>query len=204
MRLPIAGLWLGAAVAVLGTFAAAAPEEELRGPGAFAGVAGEAERSAALFTEMGKVLQHPRCLNCHPRGDTPLQGDAMTPHEPPVRRGEGGLGVAGMRCVTCHGAENVPYPGRPGSIPGHEPWHLAPASMAWSGRSLGEICAQLKDPALNGERTLEEIHAHLAEDGLVGWAWHPGAGRAPAPGSQDRLGRLTRAWIDTGAHCPAD
>jgi hypothetical protein len=24
------------------------------------------ESSIALFTEAGKVLQHPRCLNCHP------------------------------------------------------------------------------------------------------------------------------------------
>ena len=26
-----------------------------------------AARSVALFTEMGKVIQSPRCLNCHPR-----------------------------------------------------------------------------------------------------------------------------------------
>ena len=26
------------------------------------------------------VLQHPRCMNCHPLGDAPLQGDASVPH----------------------------------------------------------------------------------------------------------------------------
>lgn len=205
MRVPVPALFFGATAAVLATLAVAAGSEEgLRGPDAFSGVADETTRSAALFTEMGKVLQHPRCLNCHPSGDTPLQGDAMTPHTPPVQRGEDGLGVAGMRCFTCHGAENVAFLGRPGSIPGHESWHLAPRSMAWVGRSLAEICAQIKDPARNGERSLEEIHAHLAEDGLVGWGWHPGDGRTPAPGTQERLGQLTRAWIDSGAHCPAE
>ena len=28
-----------------------------------------------LFTELGKVLTHPRCVNCHPAGDRPRQGD---------------------------------------------------------------------------------------------------------------------------------
>ncbi len=43
-------------------------------------------RSAALFVEMGKVIQSPRCLNCHPRTDSPTQGDAMVVHNPPVTR----------------------------------------------------------------------------------------------------------------------
>jgi hypothetical protein len=43
----------------------------------------------------------------------------------------------------------------------------------------------------------------MAEDGLVGWGWQPGPGRTPAPGSQKELGELVKAWIDTGAHCPA-
>lgn len=79
---------------------------------------------------------------------------------------------------------------------------LAPREQAWEGKSLGEICRQLKDPARNGERTLAELHEHMAEDGLVGWGWHPGEGRAPAPGSQEQLGILVKAWIDSGAACP--
>ena len=31
------------------------------------------------------VLQHPRCMNCHPLGDAPLQGDASAPHAQNVR-----------------------------------------------------------------------------------------------------------------------
>src|SRR4026207_2223905 len=44
-------------------------------------------RSIALFREAGKVLQSPRCLNCHPVGERPTQTDRMTPHMPLVVRG---------------------------------------------------------------------------------------------------------------------
>jgi hypothetical protein len=43
----------------------------------------------------------------------------------------------------------------------------------------------------------------MAQDDLVGWGWNPGRGRAPAPGDQATFGGLIRAWIDTGAACPA-
>lgn len=188
----------------LAALAGAAAHAELRGPGDFAGIADERARAVALFEEMGQVLQHPRCVNCHPAGDRPLQGEAMVPHQPPVVRGDGGMGVPGMFCTTCHGAENVAFVGAEGSIPGHEVWFLAPIEMAWEGRSLGEICAQIKDPARNGGKTLAELHEHNAHDGLVGWGWHPGEGREPAPGDQETFGALTQAWIDAGAHCPEE
>ena len=70
-------------------------------------------------------------------------------------------------------------------------------------QSAAEICAQLKDPERNGGRSMAELHEHNAEDGLVGWGWHPGEGREPAPGSQEIFGELTKAWIDTGSACPA-
>ena len=38
-------------------------QDSLSGPEAFANIADETERSAAIFEEMGKVLTHPRCLN---------------------------------------------------------------------------------------------------------------------------------------------
>jgi hypothetical protein len=67
---------------------------------------------------------------------------------------------------------------------------------------MGEICRQLKDPQRNGGRTLALLHEHLAKDELVGWGWHPGSGRDPVPGTQQRLGELIQAWIDSGAECP--
>ncbi len=174
----------------------------LAGPEQFAAIADDRQRAVQLFEEMGKVLQHPRCVNCHPKGERPLQGDGMVLHQPPVYRGVGGMGLAGMRCNTCHGQENVAYATAEGSIPGHQVWHLAPASMGWEDKSLGEICVQIKDKERNGGKTLAELQAHNAKDGLVGWGWHPGEGREPAPGDQATFGALTKAWIEAGAHCP--
>jgi len=184
--------------------AASGPTEVkgLKTPAAFAAIADEGERSAALFSEMFKVISHPRCMNCHPRGDTPMQGDAMATHMPPVARGPAGFGVPGMECNACHGATNVAYVGADGSIPGHEPWMLAPVSMGWIGLSQGEICVQLKDETRNGGRDLDALLEHHAEDGLVGWGWAPGEGREPAPGDQETFGALTAAWIEAGAACP--
>jgi hypothetical protein len=58
------------------------------------------------------------------------------------------------------------------------------------------------DPARNGDRSLQQILAHMSTDSLVGWAWSPGFGREPAPGTQLELGALLEAWIKTGAMCP--
>jgi hypothetical protein len=74
--------------------------------------------------------------------------------------------------------------------------------MAWEGKSMGEICRQIKDPERNGGRSLELLYEHLAKDDLVAWAWRPGAGRDPVPGTQAQLGELIQVWIDTGAACP--
>jgi hypothetical protein len=67
----------------------------LRDPAAFAAIADQAARSRALFTEAAKVITSPRCVNCHPAGDRPTQGNDMHVHMPPVTRGDAGLGVPG-------------------------------------------------------------------------------------------------------------
>lgn len=182
---------------------ASAPQT-LKPVSAFAAISDTRARSQALFVEAGKVIQHPRCLNCHPADRTPTQGMMMKAHNPPMRAGEAGHGVPGLPCLSCHHAKNVPAMGETiRSVPGDPKWALAPQEMAWQGRSLGQICAQIKDPARNGGKTLAELHHHMAEDHLVGWGWNPGAGREPAPGDQKRFGELIKAWIDTGAACPA-
>jgi hypothetical protein len=186
-------------MSILGVCAVSAAEsDELATPESFAGIAETPARSAALFTELGKVLTHPRCVNCHPAGDRPLQGEAGRLHQPPVARGADGHGLPAMRCSICHQQANFD----PARVPGHPEWHLAPREMAWEGRTLAEICAQLKDPARNGGRSLDLLHEHMAHDELVAWGWEPGAGREPAPGSQAQFGEIVRAWIDTGAECP--
>lgn len=157
--------------------------------------------SVAAFNEIAKVLTSPRCINCHPSGDRPTQGDKMQPHQPPVFRGAGGKGAVGMRCTTCHGAQNYAFV-EGGSIPGVDNWHLAPESMAWQGKSLHEICKQIKDPARNGGKSLAQIIEHHEKDPAVLWAWNPGADRAPAPGTHEEFVKWTRKWVETGAHCP--
>ncbi|WP_157089356.1 Isoquinoline 1-oxidoreductase subunit [Oceanibaculum pacificum] len=186
-----------------GSAAAALQNSELRPASAFAGIADPRQRSVALFEESGKVLQHPRCVNCHPVGDRPRQGDMMQLHQPLVVRGADGHGAPGMKCSTCHGAANFDPPGIGAGVPGDPHWHLAPASMAWEGKSLGQICQQIKDPARNGGKDMAALIKHMAEDSLVGWAWNPGKGRTPAPGTQDSFAELIEAWAANGAHCPA-
>lgn len=202
IRVPKAttGLALAAGMSVTLYAAAQTPEgSALRPVSAFAGIADREARSVALFEEAGKVIQHPRCVNCHPRTDRPNQTDKGTPHQPLVVRGEDGHGAVGMRCETCHQAANFD----PARIPGNPHWALAPAEMAWEGKSLGQICQQIKDPARNGGKDLAAIVHHMAEDSLVGWGWNPGAGRTPVPGTQAQFGALIAEWVETGAACPA-
>jgi len=186
-----------AAIALSVVAARAQAARTLRAPSAFAGIRDPASRAAALFSEAGRVLQHPRCLNCHPDGDRPSQGDGF-PHQPAVQRGPDGLGVTAMRCATCHQASNFDA----GRVPGNPKWRLAPIEMAWQKRTLGQICEQIKDPARNGGHTLAQMVEHMAKDELVGWAWKPGADREPAPGTQTTFGALVKAWADAGAACP--
>lgn len=199
-----AGAVVGVA-AVCGAVAVAAPEPRpavatrLQPLTAFTSIQDKRARSLALFAEVGKVLQHPRCLNCHPATERPTQTERMTPHMPMVVRGDGGIGATGMRCMTCHGQANYEVSG----VPGHPQWHLAPPEMAWQGKTLGQICLQLKDPERNGGKTMPEMIEHMTHDGLVGWGWNPGGKRAPAPGTQAEFGALFKAWADSGAVCPA-
>lgn len=179
-------------------FSTAADNASLRSTESFASIKDSAERSRALFTEAGRVITHPRCLNCHPASDTPTQGDDMHRHSPPVSRGDGGFGVVAMRCNTCHQVENFEASG----VPGNPGWLLAPITQAWQQRTLGQICEQIKDTKRNGGKTLAQIQEHMAHDPLVGWGWNPGGKRTPVPGTQEEFGKLIAAWIETGAVCP--
>lgn len=169
----------------------------LRSPSSFSTIADRAARSRAIFEEAGRVLGHPRCLNCHPADDAPRQrGGEM--HEPPVARGPGDRGLPALECTSCHQSEN----GVLNRVPGAPTWHVAPRAMAWRDRSLAQICEQLKDPKRNGGRTLAQVVEHAAQDRLVAWGWAPGADREPAPGTQAAFGALMAAWVESGAACP--
>jgi hypothetical protein len=185
-------------IATAATDAVSDQSDSLASPESFASIADTAARSAAIFTELGKVLTHPRCVNCHPAGDRPRQGDMARLHQPPVERGADGHGLPAMRCSICHQQANFDAAG----VPGNPIWQLAPREMAWEGKTLAEICAQIKDPARNGNRSVDALIEHIGEDHLVGWAWAPGYGRQPPPGTQKQAGALVEAWVKTGAECP--
>jgi hypothetical protein len=172
--------------------------QSLRPVADFTSITDTDARSAALFIEAGRVVQSPRCQNCHPRGDSPTQTDAMRPHWPAVVRGPDGGGEPTLRCSTCHHSANF----EPAGVPGNPKWRLAPTQMAWQGRTLGDICRQIQNPAHGGMPPDQLLH-HMTQDELVGWAWNPGGRREPAPGTQAAFGELIKAWLDTGAKCPA-
>lgn len=173
---------------------------ELRAPADFRGIADDDERSRALFLEATRVMFHPRCANCHPAGDVPLQGDFGRFHDPPVVRGPDDHGAPGLECTSCHQDRNLEL----ARVPGAPKWALAPRVMAWVGRSPHALCEQLKDPKRNGQKDLGQIVEHSSHDELVAWGWDPGHGRVPAPGTQPQFGALMAAWVESGAACPRE
>jgi hypothetical protein len=161
-----------------------------------------AEESAAAFLEAYKVFMHPRCMNCHPKGDAPLQGDDSHPHLQLVKRGPDGKGKYAMKCGTCHQDHNLPGENMP---PGNPNWHLLTPEMpmVFEGKTPRELALQMVDPKQNGGKSLEQLFHHVAEDSLVLWGWDPGEGRTKPPLTHEEFTKVMRTWIDGGAVAPA-
>ena len=68
----------------------------------------DSAESAKAFLKVYKVLMSPRCMNCHPAGDSPLQGDDSHIHTMDVVRGPDGKGMYATKCSNCHQPTNVP------------------------------------------------------------------------------------------------
>ncbi len=141
----------------------------------------DAEASRAAFLQVYKVFTSPRCQNCHPAGDAPLQGDDSHIHMQNVKRGRDGHGVYGMRCDTCHQSTNLPGAHMP---PGNPKWSLPPAEhqMIFVGRTPAELCRQLKDPQQTGGRSLAQLLEHVL--------------------SRAETTSQMKTWIDGAAACP--
>ena len=157
--------------------------------------------SRAAFLSAYKVFMHPRCMNCHPAGDAPLQGDDSHPHAQNVKRGPDGKGLYALKCANCHQEANLPGLSMP---PGNPNWHLPTAQMplVFQGKTPGELARQLKDPRLNGGRTLEQLIRHVSKDKLVLAAWDPGEGRTLPPLGAAEFARAMRDWADQGTAEP--
>ena len=157
--------------------------------------------SIEAWSTIYSVLQHPRCMNCHPSDGIPKQGDDKRPHGQNVKGGADGHGRFALRCESCHRAFNLQGPNLP---PGAPDWHMPASKMplVFEGMSSGALCRQLKDPARNGGQTPEQLFEHMAKAPLVLWGWSPGEGRTPVGISHDDFVRAVRAWIDGGCDCP--
>ncbi len=159
------------------------------------------EASRRAFLAAYPVFAHPRCVNCHPQGDRPLQGDAGQPHAQRVKRGPQGLGQYAVKCAACHQTQNLVGAHLP---PGAPNWHLPPPQMKmiFEGRTPRELCLQLKDPVRNGGKNLGQVLTHVKDDPLVGWGFSPGEGRTPVPGTRAEFATQMAAWAEQGAVCP--
>jgi mono/diheme cytochrome c family protein len=160
-----------------------------------------AEEAAAreAFARAVAVFQHPRCTNCHNRGEGPRQGNTPRAHQLNVKRGPEGRGVGAQACTACHKAQNTAG----GAIPGAPDWRMPPPGRAgWDGLTPAEICAALKDPARNAGLRPDQVVEHMAQDKLVLWAWAAGGIRSAPPLAHAEFMALMRTWNAGGAPCP--
>ncbi len=156
--------------------------------------------SVNAFKNVYAVLMSPRCMNCHPAGDVPLQGDDSHLHTMLPRRGKDGKGLYAMKCTNCHQPTNVEGLHKP---PGNPDWHLPPADMkmVFEGKTPQQLARQLINPKTNGNKTLQKLIEH-ADDDLVKAGWNPGEGRTLPPLTHAEFKKAWITWIENGAYVP--
>ena len=153
------------------------------------------------FLDVARVLMSPRCRNCHPRGNAPLQTDAGRPHVMNVTRLSA---ESGLPCSTCHQEQNSDAMGIVGGPPGAHHWQLPPRDtpMPFEGHTATSLCQQLKDPERNGRRSLADLVEHVENDALVLWGWSPGGQRTKPPLAHEDFVAAVATWAEGGGACP--
>ena len=157
------------------------------------------QRSAALFTELGKVLD-PSALRELPSGRRPPAPRRLGRLAPAAGRARCGRPWASRPCAA-RSATKRPISTRPACRATRSG---ISRRVKWRGKARRSLrfCAQIKDPARNGGRSVEDLIHHIGDDTLVGWAWAPGFGRQPAPGTQKQAGALVDAWVKNRRSLP--
>ena len=157
--------------------------------------------SKAAFLQVYKVLMSARCMNCHPSGDAPLQGDDSHLHLQGVKRGIDGKGLYALRCSNCHQLHNLPGLHMP---PGSPKWALPPADMKmiFQGRSPHQLALQLLDKKRNGGKSVKALIDHITNDSLVLSGWAPAEGLAKPPLTHNEFVHAFNEWIKQGAVSP--
>ena len=153
------------------------------------------------FIDVVKVLQSPRCVNCHPVGDRPMQGDAGKAHAQNISRR---TVAAGVPCTTCHQTQNSEALGIAGGPPGAPNWGLPPieAPMVFQGKTATAICEQMNDIKQTNGKDLKALLEHVSHDKLVLWGWSPGGKRTLPPLTHEQFVKAFTAWVDGGGACP--
>ena len=156
--------------------------------------------SVQAFASVYKVLMSPRCMNCHPAGDIPLQGDDSHIHTMFPKRGKDGKGLYALKCTNCHQPANVPGVHTP---PGNPKWALPPADMkmVFQGKTARQLALQIMDYNRNGHKDKAKLLEH-ATDTLVKAGWHMGEGRKPPPLSYEEFLAAWNKWIEKGGYAP--
>ncbi|MEP7233336.1 MAG: hypothetical protein ABI691_23960 [Ginsengibacter sp.] len=164
-------------------------------------VTADSTTSAEAFLKVYKVLMSPRCMNCHPNGDRPLQGDDNHIHTMNVQRGKDGKGLYALKCSNCHQPENAEANHAP---PGNPKWQLPAANMkmVFQGRSAHELALQIMDYNKNGHKNKAQLIEH-ARDTLVKAGWNMGEGRNPPPLEYKEFVSAWDTWINNGGYAPA-
>ena len=167
------------------------------------------EEGLAAWKRIYEVVSHPRCANCHvgpskrPMWSGPSYGKTR-PHGMNVNAGESRIGAEHIPCSTCHayrsGSHNTPHAAPQVAAN----WQLAPIEADWFGKSSEYICAQLRDPDRNGNRTFRDLAHHIDHDVILHWAWSPGGNREPAPYSLDDHINDILVWGVAGMPCHND
>ena len=197
------------AASLIGTQAFAAVETVEINPPAEGSIS--TEDALAAWDRIYEVASHPRCSNCHvgpsnlPMWSGPSYGKTRS-HGMNINAGESRVGAEFVQCSTCHAYREIATGDR---LERSAPqvamdWRLAPVEAEWFGKSSVEVCNQLRNPELNGDRDYLAIASHLDHDLILHWAWNPGAGREPAPYSlQDHVNDVL-AWGVGGMPCAND
>jgi mono/diheme cytochrome c family protein len=157
------------------------------------------QESKEAFKQAYRVFMSPRCMNCHPSGDVPLQGDESRLHSQGVKRGPDGKGLFALKCKNCHQDNNVPGEHMP---PGHAAWHLPPANrkMVFQGKSPRQLALHFKDNNYTGFKNFaKDLIHHVEAEPLVLHSWTYGT---PPPLSHKEFVLKVKEWIEKGAAIP--
>ena len=160
------------------------------------------QESKEAFLAAYTVFMHPRCMNCHPSGDAPLQGDDSHIHAQNVTRGTDGKGLYALKCKNCHQDANLKGADMP---PGSPNWSMPPAShkMVFQGMGPRELAMHFKDNHFTGFKNFEKdmLH-HVEEEPLVLNSFIPLEGRSQLPMNHEEFVAKVKEWIEKGAAIP--